>query len=53
MANMIKTENLNLWYGENQALKNINIEISEKRLLHLSDRQAAVNLPFENAESYE
>ena len=35
MANMIKTENLNLWYGENQALKNINIEISEKKITAL------------------
>lgn len=35
MANMIKTENLNLWYGENQALKNINIEISEKQITAL------------------
>ncbi len=35
MANMIKTENLNLWYGENQALKNINIEIPEKQITAL------------------
>ena len=32
MTNIIKTENLNLWYGENQALKNINIEIPEKSI---------------------
>ncbi len=35
MAGIIKTENLNLWYGENQALKNINIEISEKQITAL------------------
>lgn len=32
MTDMIKTENLNLWYGENQALKNINITIPEKQI---------------------
>lgn len=31
MTDIIKTENLNLWYGENQALKNINIVIPEKQ----------------------
>lgn len=35
MTNIIKTENLNLRYGENQALKNINIEISEKQITAL------------------
>lgn len=35
MTDMIKTENLNLWYGENQALKNINIEIPEKQITAL------------------
>lgn len=35
MADSIKTENLNLWYGENQALKNINVEISEKQITAL------------------
>lgn len=35
MTNIIKTENLNLWYGENQALKNINIEIPEKQITAL------------------
>lgn len=35
MADSIKTENLNLWYGENQALKNINAEISEKQITAL------------------
>lgn len=35
MTDMIKTENLNLWYGENQALKNINAEISEKQITAL------------------
>lgn len=35
MADSIKTENLNLWYGENQALKNINIEIPEKQITAL------------------
>ena len=35
MTDMIKTENLNLWYGENQALKNINIEIPEREITAL------------------
>lgn len=35
MTNIIKTENLNLWYGKNQALKNINIEIPEKQITAL------------------
>lgn len=35
MSNMIKTDNLNLWYGENQALKNISIAIPEKQITAL------------------
>lgn len=35
MADIIKTENLNLWYGENQALKSINIDIPEKQITAL------------------
>lgn len=35
MKDIIKTESLNLWYGENQALKNINIEIPEKQITAL------------------
>lgn len=35
MTDIIKTENLNLWYGENQALKNINIEIPERKITAL------------------
>lgn len=35
MTDIIKTENLNLRYGENQALKNINIEIPEKQITAL------------------
>ncbi len=35
MADSIKTEKLNLWYGENHALKNINIEIPEKQITAL------------------
>lgn len=32
---IIKAENLNLWYGENQALKNINLDIPEKEITAL------------------
>ena len=32
---IIKSENLNLWYGANHALKNINIEIPEKQITAL------------------
>lgn len=35
MADIIKAENLNLWYGENHALKNINIKIPEKQITAL------------------
>lgn len=35
MTDIIKAENLNLWYGENQALKNINIDIPEKQITAL------------------
>ncbi len=31
----IETKNLNLWYGQNQALKNINIKIPEKEITAL------------------
>lgn len=31
----ISTTNLNLWYGENHALKNINMEIPENRITAL------------------
>lgn len=35
MTPIIKSENLCLWYGENQALKNINIEIPSKSITAL------------------
>lgn len=35
MADIIKTENLNLWYGANQALRNININISQNQITAL------------------
>lgn len=35
MTDIIKAKNLNLWYGENQALKNINIDIPEKQITAL------------------
>lgn len=35
MMGVIKTTNLNLYYGENQALKNINIEIPENKITAL------------------
>ena len=34
-VNKITAENLNLWYGENHALKNINIELPEKQITAL------------------
>ena len=33
--NILTAENLNLWYGENHALKNINIELPEKQITAL------------------
>lgn len=35
MSSKIVSKNLNLWYGEKQALKNINIEIPEKKITAL------------------
>lgn len=32
MTNIIKAENVNLWYGDNHALKDINIDIPEKEI---------------------
>jgi len=32
MTNIIKAKNMNLWYGENHALKDINIDIPEKEI---------------------
>lgn len=35
MADIMKAKDLNLWYGANQALKNINIDIPEKQITAL------------------
>lgn len=35
MADIMKAKDLNLWYGTNQALKNINIDIHEKQITAL------------------
>lgn len=35
MASIMKAENLNLWYSENKALKNINLNIQEKQITAL------------------
>jgi phosphate transport system ATP-binding protein len=35
MKEIIKTENMNLWYGTNHALKNINISLPEKQITAL------------------
>ncbi len=35
MKDIIKTENMNLWYGSNHALKNINIGLPEKQITAL------------------
>ncbi len=35
MSDIMKAESLNLWYGANQALKNINIDIPEKKITAL------------------
>ena len=35
MNTVIQTENLNLWYGQSQALKNISVEIPEKNITAL------------------
>ncbi len=35
MSEIIRAENLNLWYGDNQALKNINISMPEKSITAL------------------
>ncbi|MGN0363594.1 MAG: phosphate ABC transporter ATP-binding protein PstB [Bilifractor sp.] len=35
MANIIEAHNLNLWYGDHQALKNINLDIQEHKITAL------------------
>ena len=35
MATIIQSENLNLWYGDHQALKDINLSIEEHRITAL------------------
>ncbi|MCI6638088.1 MAG: phosphate ABC transporter ATP-binding protein PstB [Bilifractor sp.] len=35
MANIMEAHNLNLWYGEHQALKNINLDIQEHKITAL------------------
>ena len=37
----ISIKNLDLYYGDFKALKNINLEIEEKKITALSDRPAA------------
>ena len=32
MTSIIKAKDMNLWYGENNALKDINIDIPEKEI---------------------
>lgn len=34
MTNIVEIKNINLSYGDNHVLKNINIEIKEKIFLH-------------------
>lgn len=42
---IMNIENLDLFYGDFQALKNVNMEIEKMRLPLSSDHPAAVNLP--------
>lgn len=46
MTPIIKSENLCLWYGENQALKNINIEIPSKSITALIGPSGCGKLTF-------
>ena len=46
MAEKFKISNLDLYYGDFHALKNINMSSHRTRLQHLSDRAAAENPPF-------
>lgn len=47
----ISVTDANLWYGDFQALKNINIEIPEKRVTAFIGPAAAANPPFSNAST--
>ena len=42
----VKVENLNLYYGENHALKDVNMDIQENAVTALSDHLAVVNQHF-------
>ena len=46
MRNIITVEDMCLWYGDHQALKNVNIEIPERVLPLLSALPVVVNPPF-------
>lgn len=46
MNNILSVENLCLWYGSHQALKDINIEIPEKSITALIGRAAAASRRF-------
>lgn len=43
---IVKAENLDLYYGENKALKGINIEIPEHQITALIGPSAAESPPF-------
>ena len=54
MSNIkISTKNLDLYYGENHALKNINMNIKAGAITAFIHPPAAVNPPFKNLKSYE
>ena len=45
---IMKIENLDLFYGDFQALKNVNMEIEKNEITALSARPAAANPPSSN-----
>mgnify|MGYP000856956639 CR=1 FL=1 len=46
MSNIITSKDLCLWYGDNQALKNITVDIPEKSITALIGPRDVVNLHF-------
>ena len=53
MNNILSVENLCLWYGSHQALKDINIEIPEKSITALIGPSGCGKSTFKDARPHE
>ena len=53
MGEKFNISNLNLYYGDFHALKDVDLSINEKKLPHLSVRPAVENPPFKMLKPHE